>query len=140
MSATQLTGIARTAVLQTALRRLLALDAVVTGGNGLAYAVFSAPLGRLLGAGQGTLFELGLFLTLYGAGVGLLAARRRPPAGPVRFVIGANCAWAVLSLVSLFLWDAPTTAGLVWIPAQAAVVAAFAVLQRSALRSASGDR
>ncbi|MFF4851913.1 hypothetical protein [Streptomyces sp. NPDC001194] len=140
MSATPLTGIARTAVPQTALRRLLALDAVVTGGNGLAYAVFCAPLGRLLGAAQGTLFELGLFLTLYGAGVGLLAARRRPPAGPVRFVVGANCAWAALSAVSLFLWSAPTTAGLVWIPAQAAVVAAFAVLQRSALRCASGDQ
>ncbi|MFE2144450.1 hypothetical protein ACFXA3_22410 [Streptomyces sp. NPDC059456] len=138
MSATLLGSIARTTVPQTALRRFLALDAVVTAGNGLAYALFSAPLGRLLGAGHTTLLELGLFLTLYGAGVGLLAARREPPVTAVRCVIGANCAWTALSLVSLFLWDAPTTAALVWIPAQALTVAAFALCQRLALRSASG--
>ncbi|WP_406386672.1 hypothetical protein [Streptomyces sp. NBC_00211] len=138
MSATLLGSIARTTVPQTALRRFLALDSVVTAGNGLAYTVFCAPLGRLLGVGPTTLLELGLFLTLYGAGVGLLAARRRPPVGPVKFVIEANYAWAGLSLVSLFLWDAPTTAGLVWIPLQALTVAAFALFQRLALRSASG--
>ncbi|MFD7839554.1 hypothetical protein [Streptomyces sp. NPDC059761] len=141
MSATLLGSIARTTVPQTALRRFLALDGVVTAGNGLAYAAFSAPLGRLLGVGQGTLLELGLFLTLYGAGVGLLASRRRPPVLAVKFVIEANWVWAALSLVSLLLWDAPTTAGLVWIPAQALVVAAFACVQRLALRAgASGSQ
>lgn len=56
----------------------------------------------------------------------------------MKFVIEANYAWAALSLVSLFLWDAPTTAGLVWIPLQALTVAALALFQRLALRSASG--
>ncbi|MEV0413772.1 hypothetical protein AB0I68_23930 [Streptomyces sp. NPDC050448] len=138
MSATLLGSIARTTVPQTALRRFLALDSVVTTGNGLVYAAFSAPLGRLLGVGQAALLELGLFLTLYGAGVGWLASRRRPPVLPVKCVIGANYAWAALSLVSLFLWDAPTNAGLVWIPAQALTVAAFAFFQQLALRTASG--
>ncbi|MFD9335425.1 hypothetical protein ACFWBF_13615 [Streptomyces sp. NPDC060028] len=135
MSATLLATVARTAVPRIALRRVLALDAVVTAGNGLAYAVFSAPLGRLLGVGATTLFGLGLFLTAYGAGVGLLASRSRTPALPVKFVIEANWAWAALSLVSLFTWLSPTTAGAVWIPAQALTVASFALLQQLALRS-----
>ncbi|MGE7387338.1 hypothetical protein ACQKM2_17840 [Streptomyces sp. NPDC004126] len=138
MSATLLGSIARTTAPQTVLRRFLALDAVVTAGNGLAYAAFSAPLGRLLGVGQATLFELGLFLTAYGAGVGWLASRRRPPVLPVKFVIEANYAWAALSLVSLAVWFEPTTAGAVWIPAQALTVAGFALLQQLALRSAGG--
>lgn len=140
MSATLLDAVARTTVPRTALRRVLALDAVVTAGNGLAYAAFSAPLGRLLGVGPELLLVLGVALALYGAGVGWLASRRQPPALPVRFVVEANYAWAALSLVALFVWLAPTTAGAVWIPAQAVVVAAFALLQQLALRAGSGSQ
>ncbi|WP_330299481.1 hypothetical protein [Streptomyces sp. NBC_00503] len=138
MSATLLTAVARTAVPQAALRRFLALDSVVTAGNGLAYVAFSAPLGRLLGLGQGLVLGLGVFLVFYGAGVGLLASRRQPPVLPVRLVIEANYAWAALSLVALVVWFAPTTAGAVWIPAQALTVAGFALLQQLALRADSG--
>ncbi|MFE1897358.1 hypothetical protein ACFW9B_16245, partial [Streptomyces yangpuensis] len=70
MSATLLAGFARTDVPQLALRRFLALDSVVTTGNGLAYVAFSAPLGRLLGVGQELLPALGVLLVLYGAGGG----------------------------------------------------------------------
>ncbi|MFC9295386.1 hypothetical protein ACFTWH_35040 [Streptomyces sp. NPDC057011] len=140
MSATLLGTLARTTSPQTVLRRFLALDAVVTTGNGPAYVAFSAPLGRLLGVGQVLLLELGIFLALFGAGVGLLASRRRPPVFPVKFVIEANYAWAALSLVSVVLWFSPTTAGLLWIPAQAATVASFAVLQQLALRSVSAGQ
>ncbi|MGW6707076.1 hypothetical protein ACWGDE_19595 [Streptomyces sp. NPDC054956] len=138
MSATLLAAVARTTVPQTALRRVLALDAVVTGANGLAYAAFSAPLGRLLGVGQGLLLELGVLLALYGAGVGLLASRRRPQAFPVKLVIETNYVWAALSLVALVVWFTPTAAGAVWIPAQALTVAGFALLQQLALRADSG--
>ncbi|MET9610598.1 hypothetical protein ABZZ17_36900 [Streptomyces sp. NPDC006512] len=141
MSATLFGSIARTTVPQTALRRFLGLDAVVTGGNGLAYAAFSAPLGRLLGVDAGLLFALGVLLVLYGAAVGYLASRARPAAFPVKCVIETNCAWAALSLVALFVWLDPTTAGAVWIPAQALTVASFALLQQLALRaSGSGAR
>lgn len=140
MSATLLTAVARTTVPRAALRRVLALDAVVTTGNGLAYAAFSAPLGRLLGVGQELLLGLGLLLVLYGAGVGLLASRRRPPVFPVKCVVEANYAWAALSVVALFVWLTPTTAGAVWIPAQALVVACFALLQQLALRAGSGSQ
>ncbi|MEU4727389.1 hypothetical protein [Streptomyces sp. NPDC023588] len=135
MSATLLGTLARTTAPQTMLRRFLALDSVVTTGNGLAYVAFSAPLGRLLGVGQGVLLELGLFLAVFGAGVGWLASRRLPPVFPVRFVIEANYVWAALSLVSLLVWFSPTTAGLLWIPTQAVTVASFALLQQLALRS-----
>lgn len=135
MSATLLGSIARTTEPQSMLRRFLALDSVVTTGNGLAYVAFSAPLGRLLGVGQDVLLELGIFLTVFGVGVGWLASRRQPPAFPVKFVIEANYAWAALSLVSLLIWFTPTAAGLLWIPAQAVTVASFALLQQLALRS-----
>lgn len=137
MSATLLGSIARTPEPQVALRRFLALDAVVTTANGVAYLAFPAALGRLLGVGEGLLLGLGVLLALYGAGVAWLASRRQPPRLPVRLVVEVNYAWAALSLVSLVVWFSPTTAGLVWIPAQAVTVASFGVLQQLALRSGS---
>ncbi|MFJ6934998.1 hypothetical protein [Streptomyces sp. NPDC101132] len=135
MSATLISSIARTAEPQRMLRRFLALDAVVTGANGLVYAAFSEPVGRLLGVGEGLVLELGILLALYGAAVGRLASRREPPALAVKAVVEINLAWAALSVVALLVWFDPTTAGAVWIPAQALTVAGFAVLQQLALRS-----
>ncbi|MEU9793129.1 hypothetical protein AB0E27_21300 [Streptomyces sparsogenes] len=135
MSAVQLAALARTSQPQTMLRRFLALDAVVTTGNGLAYLAASGPLGRFLGMGQGLLLGLGAFLTLFGAGVGILATRKSPPVLPVRAVIESNVAWAVVSLIALATWLAPTTAGAVWIPLQAVTVGGFAALQYAALRA-----
>ncbi|GAA0657870.1 hypothetical protein GCM10010193_05660 [Kitasatospora atroaurantiaca] len=119
----------------TYLRRFLALDAVVTGGNGLAYLALSGPLGRLLGIDRMLLLDIGAFLLLFGAGVGVLATRRQPPVPAVKAVIEANLIWPVLSIVALEALLSPTTAGLVWIPMQAATVAGFAALQFSALRA-----
>jgi hypothetical protein len=45
-------------------------------------------------------------------------------------VVVANVAWVAASLCALlFGWLDPSTAGMVWIPLQAAVVAGFAALQ-----------
>ncbi|MDJ0381735.1 hypothetical protein [Streptomyces sp. G-G2] len=129
MSATPFSPAAPAAAPRAALRRLLALDAVVTAGNGLAYALFAGPLQRLLGVGRTPLLVLGVLLAAYGAGVGWLASRPLPADALVMAVVEVNCAWVVLSTLSLALWFEPTTAGLVWIPAQALVVAAFALLQ-----------
>ncbi|MFD5221469.1 hypothetical protein [Streptomyces tendae] len=79
MSTHQLAALARTAEPRLMLRRFLALDAVVTGANALAYLALSGPLGRYLGAGSGLLLALGAFLAVYAGCVGLLAARPRPP-------------------------------------------------------------
>ncbi|MFC8124990.1 hypothetical protein [Streptomyces sp. NPDC057302] len=134
-SAHPLTALARTNDPKTMLRRFLALDAVVTAGNGLAYAAVSGPLGRFLGVDAGLLLGLGVFLVLYGAGVGYLASRKSPPTLPVRGVIEANAVWAVLSVVAVIAWLSPTTAGAVWIPLQAVAVGGFAAVQYAALRA-----
>ncbi|MFB7579166.1 hypothetical protein [Streptomyces hydrogenans] len=136
MSQALLAGLARTTRPQSMVRRFLALDAVVTGANGLAYALASGPLGELLGVDSALLLGLGLFLTAFAAGVGWLASRPQPPALAVKLVVDANLLWAVLSLVALAAWLDPTTAGLVWTPMQAGTVAVFAALQWSALRAA----
>ncbi|WP_330281768.1 hypothetical protein [Streptomyces sp. NBC_00588] len=135
MSATQFTALARTGDPHTALRRFLALDAVVTGANGLAYLAASGPLGRFFGVGPDLLLALGTVLAVYGVAVGLLAARARPAALPVRAVIETNLAWTVLSFLALALWLEPSTAGAVWTVLQAVVVAGFAVLQHLALKA-----
>ncbi|MEV2215557.1 hypothetical protein AB0H86_29700 [Streptomyces sp. NPDC050997] len=134
MSATQLAALARTFDPHTALRRFLALDAAVTGVNGLAYLAAAGPLGRFLGADSELLLVLGAFLTVYAAAVGLLAARSRPAAPLVRGVVEANLAWAALSFAALGLWLSPTTAGAVWTVLQALTVGVFALLQHVALR------
>lgn len=135
MSQALLTGISRTTRPQTALRRFLALDAVVTGANGLAYALAPGALGRLLGVDATLLRGLGLFLTVFAAAVGHLASRPQPSATAVRLVVDANALWAVLSVAALAVWLSPSTAGTLWIPAQAATVAGFAALQWTALRA-----
>ncbi|MFH9569547.1 hypothetical protein ACH4MG_03185 [Streptomyces sp. NPDC017454] len=134
MSTNQMAALARTAEPQLMLRRFLALDAVVTGANALAYLAFAGPLGRFLGAGSGLLIGLGAFLAVYAAGVALLASRRRPPVLAVRAVVEANLAWAAVSLAALALWLTPTTAGAVWTVLQALTVAGFALLQYVTLR------
>ncbi|MFE9042420.1 hypothetical protein ACFY9F_13435 [Streptomyces sp. NPDC012421] len=137
MSQALLAGLSRTTQPQSMVRRFLALDAVVTGANGLAYAVAGGPLGELLGVDRTLLLGLGVFLTAYAAGVAWLAARPQPPALGVKLVIDANLLWAALSLVALAAWLEPTTAGVVWTPVQAGTVAGFALLQWAALRAAT---
>ncbi|MEU0765547.1 hypothetical protein [Streptomyces albogriseolus] len=132
MSTTSLAAPARTG---EPLRRLLALDAVMTGANALAYLALSGPLGRFLGIGSGLLLGLGAFLAGYAAGVGLLAARPHPPATGVRLVVEANLAWTAASLLALALWLSPTTAGAVWTVLQALAVAGLTLMQHRALKA-----
>ncbi|WP_128981498.1 hypothetical protein [Streptomyces roseicoloratus] len=135
MTQALLTGLSRTTRPQSVLRRLLALDAVVTGANGLAYAVAPGPLGELLGIERGLLFELGLLLAVYAAGVGLLASRPVPSVPGVKAVIDINLLWTVGSVLAIVGWIDPTTAGTVWTLLQAGTVAGFAALQWAALRA-----
>ncbi|MEV5339432.1 hypothetical protein AB0K93_13220 [Streptomyces sp. NPDC052676] len=135
MSATQLAALARTSDPRTMLRRFLALDAVVTGANAVAYLAVSGPLGDLFDVDARLLLILGAFLAVYAAGVGLLASRPHPAAPPVRLVVEGNLTWAVLSLLALALWLTPSTAGAVWTVLQALTVAGFAALQHRALKA-----
>jgi hypothetical protein len=115
--------------------RFLALDALVTGANAVAYLAAAGPLARLFGVGSALLLELGLILAVYAGAVGWLASRKRPAVLPVRAVIEVNFAWAAVSCVALGLWLSPSTAGAVWALLQAAVVAGFAALQYVSLRA-----
>jgi hypothetical protein len=71
--------------------------------------------------------------------VAYLASRPTPPVTAVAAVIDANAVWTVLSILTVLLWlDAPTTAGMVWVPMQAMTVGGFAALQFAALRRYRG--
>jgi hypothetical protein len=120
------------------LRRVLQLDAAATGATALLAVAAAQPLGAL--------FELPVELLRY-AGIALIpfvalvlwaATRARIPTGAVRLIVGANLAWAAASLgLVLSGWIAPTTLGVVFVIAQATVVAVFAELQVIALRKAA---
>ncbi|MDT9691355.1 hypothetical protein Q5762_24020 [Streptomyces sp. P9(2023)] len=137
MSQALLAGLSRTTRPQSMVRRFLALDALVTGANGLAYLAASGPLGELFGVDSALLLELGVVLALYAAGVAWAASRTEPPVLGVKIVVDINVAWTLLSVVALLAWLEPTTAGVVWTLVQAATVAGFAGLQWSALRAAA---
>lgn len=137
MSQALLAGLSRTTRPHSMVRRFLALDALVTGANALAYVAASGPLGELLGVEPALLLELGIVLAVYAAGVAWVASRAEPPVLGVKAVVDINILWTVLSVVALVAWLEPTTAGVVWTLVQAAGVAGFAGLQWSALRAAA---
>ena len=117
------------------LRQFLALDAVVTGVNGLAYLLLSGPLKSLLGVQADWLGPLGVFLVAYAVGVGLVAGQRKPSQVATRTIIVANLAWAAASLLVLAIGSlSPTLIGGLWVAAQAVVVGGFAAAQNWALR------
>ena len=120
------------------LRWILKADAAVTALNGLTYLAAAAALDSLLGLPEVLLRAIGAFLTIYGAIVLLVATRRVVPSIAVRALITLNALWAFDSLVLVTAgWFSPSSAGNVWIVAQAVIVAAFAALQRSALAGSS---
>jgi hypothetical protein len=117
------------------LRLVLALDAAVTGVNGLAYLAGAGLLTDLLGPDAGLLRGIGIFLLGYGAAVGLLAARGTVSRAATTAVIGVNLAWALGSVAAVLTGVLElTTIGAVWAIAQALVVAVFAELQITGLR------
>lgn len=118
------------------LRLALATDAVVTGGNGLIYLAFAGPVGDLLGPDTGLLRGIGVFLLVYGAAVGFLAARTNATA--VKAVIALNMIWALGSIAAVVTGVIEfSTLGAVWAIAQALVVGGFAELQIIGLRKAN---
>ncbi|MEO3888826.1 hypothetical protein [Nonomuraea sp. B5E05] len=120
------------------LRLVLTADAVVTGGNGLVYLAAAVPLGALLGPDAALLRGIGAFLLVYGAAVGLLAGRglrRTISPAATRAVIALNIGWTLGSIAAVVTGALDlTTAGAVWVIAQALLVAVFAELQIVGLR------
>ncbi len=120
----------------TLLRRFLTLDAVVSGGNGLAYVIAPAWVGDLLGVSTGVLVPIGIALIAFALAVGAIAMSRNPLRG-AGLVIEFNLAWVVASLaVAAFNVFGANTIGVVWTVMQAGTVALFAALQWTAVRKA----
>ncbi|CRK57387.1 hypothetical protein [Alloactinosynnema sp. L-07] len=118
----------------TLLRRLLALDAVVTGGNGLIYLFASVWVADLLGVSAGALVGIGAFLVVYGIAVGALALSKSPARGLAMAVVEANLVWALASVViAVFGLMGANTIGTVWTIVQAVAVAGFGATQQYAL-------
>ena len=106
----------------------LLADAVMTGVNGLAYAVAGGWLAGWFGAPETLVRSLGGFLLLVAAGVALLATRRPIPRRGVAALAALNIVWVVASL-DYALLGGLTTIGVAWTVLQALVVGVFAAGQ-----------
>ncbi|WP_219943116.1 hypothetical protein [Iamia sp. SCSIO 61187] len=117
------------------LRRVLLVDAAVTGANGVAYLAGASLLDGVLGVSVGALRPIGAFLVAFAAVVAVVATRRPVPGGAVRELALANAAWVGASLV-VAATDAldANGVGTAWTVLQAVTVAGFAALQVWALR------
>lgn len=117
------------------LPHLLLADGIVCGVAGAVLALDAGPLSDLLGMPSLMLRLVGLGLLPYAASLILLATRSTISRGPALGVVALNLLWALASVALLFTgWVDPTTFGVAFTLAQAALVASFADLQFLALR------
>ena len=119
----------------TFLRRVLALDAVLSAAMGAVMVLAVAPLSSLLGLPASLLTWAGLSLLPFAAFVGWLATRELPPRAALWAVVVCNALWTLDSLALLASgWIEPTLLGKVFVVFQALIVAVLAELQFFGLR------
>jgi len=118
------------------LRRILTVDAVISGTSGVLMLAAATLLERRLALPAPLLRYAGFSLLPFAALVLYLAKRDVLPRGGVRTVIALNAAWVVASVALLFTVT-PTTLGYAFVIAQAVTVAALAELQYMGLRRAA---
>jgi len=117
------------------LRQFLALDAVVTGSNGLGYLLLAGPLESLLGVSADLLRPIGAFLLAFGVLLAVVALRSNISRVATVSIIAGNALWTIVSLLALVTGSlTPTVLGGIWVATQAVVVAGFATAQAWALR------
>ena len=122
------------------LRRMLQLDAVVSGANGVAYLAAGGLLADALDVSSTLLRVAGAVLVIFAAAVWAVAARPSISDRGVRAVVVVNVLWALESIGALaFGWLSPNAVGATWVVLQAVVVAGFAGLQAYA-RAPRGTR
>jgi hypothetical protein len=130
-----MTAVAHTVDRARFLRLALMADAVVTGGNGLAYLIAAPLVSEYIGTDVTLLRGIGAFLLVYGVAVGFLGTRRTVHRLATQAVIGLNMAWTLASILAVVTGLLEfTTIGAVWAIMQALTVAAFAELQIIGLR------
>jgi hypothetical protein len=123
------------------LRRVLLLDAIVSGMMAVLLALGAGALAPLLNLPESLLRETGLFLIAYTALVGWLATRQSMPRALVVIVIAGNAAWTVAGIGLLFSSVVtPNLLGQVFVAAQAIVPGALAELQYIGLRRSGGTQ
>jgi len=119
----------------TFLRRVLALDAVLSAVMGVVMMLAVTPLSSLLGLPASLLTWAGLSLLPFAAFAGWLATRELLPRAGVWVIVVCNAFWAVDSIVMLVSgWLDPTFLGKAFVVFQALVVALLAELQLFGLR------
>lgn len=117
------------------LRRVLWLDALVSGVAGLLMLFGANPLAGELGLPVSLLRYAGLVMLPYAIGLVYLVRREHFSPRVIWAVIGGNLLWAIHSIALLFTgWVAPTGLGFAFILFQAAVVAGLAELEYVGLR------
>lgn len=120
------------------LRRVLLLDAAISGMTGLLMWAGAGVLEPLLGMPGQLLRVAGLALLPFAAGLIVLARRRTVARGAVLAVIAANVLWVAASIAVVAAPLAPLTSlGYAVVVVQALAVIGFAELQWVGLRRAA---
>ena len=119
----------------TFLRRVLAVDAALTGATALMLVAGAPILENLFGLPTALLRWAGVTLIPYTAWLVSLLRKEALPRGAVWVVAACNALWAIDSIALLFTnWVDPTVLGIAFVVVQALVVGALAEAQYMGLR------
>lgn len=120
------------------LKRVLTIDALMTGATALLLVFAAGVLARLLGVPEPLLRYAGIALVPFVFFVAIIARRPSVPRATVLTIIGLNVAWVAAS-VWLLLGGRiqPNAFGYAFIIVQAVAVALFAEIQYVGLRRAT---
>ncbi|KUL97291.1 hypothetical protein DK26_00995 [Bosea sp. WAO] len=122
------------------LRNVLALDAAACAATGLLLSLGAGALAGLLGLPAEFLRGAGLVLLPCAAALAFLASRARLPRLAVYAVIGINILWVADSILVLVAdWFQPTTLGVAFVLAQAAIVAVVTELEVIGLKKSVAE-
>lgn len=121
--------------ISTFLRRVLVLDAATSGIAGIAMIAGAGFIAGLTGLPQQLLFWAGVVLVPWTAALAFFASRETMPRLALVDIAAINVLWVAASIALLLTgWIAPNGFGILFVLAQAAAVAVYAMLQASALR------
>ena len=117
------------------LRRVLIVDALISGACGVAMFALADGFASLLQLPVDLVREAGIILLPFAAFVGFVASRQEPARIAVWAIIALNIVWVVDSILLLFTgWVAPNALGYVFVIAQAAMVLVLADLEYMGLK------
>ncbi|WP_283134402.1 hypothetical protein [Rhizohabitans arisaemae] len=117
------------------LAKVIKIDMLLCAAFGVLLIAAAGLVGDLMNLPVPLVRWAGVVLLPVAAFLGYLASRRVPPRGGVLAIIAINALWAVDSIVLLFTgWIDPNPFGVVFIVAQALLVAGIAEMQYLGLR------